>query len=71
MDCNKIIFRFCFGYGCRLTTSLSEILAQQEHILGLANGPLPKPNLESDQNTALLTQLHAPGFGGDGSETTK
>lgn len=28
MDCNKIIFKFCFGCSCRLITSLSEILAQ-------------------------------------------
>lgn len=69
MVCNKIIFRFCFGH--MLISALSEALEQQEHILSLGDGPLPKSNPESDENTAPLTLLHAPRFGEYGSQVRK
>lgn len=67
--CSKIIFRFSFG--CMLISALGEALEEQEHILSLGDGSLPKSNPESDQNTAPLALLQAPGFDEYGSQVRK
>lgn len=59
MVSSETIFRFCVGF--MLISGPSETLEQQELILSLGDELLPKPDPESDQNTAPLTLLHAPG----------